>query len=150
METNFSTLEHSVSNDPIRSFRCTFCNKGFSNAQALGGHMNIHRRDKAKLKLPAVNKDSITNVPVIIHETELASSEDILCSVNIPWRTRREEDDGSPGGDIQQLPLFAETPSSSHCQGGVNPSGSLPDYNSRSGGHDQLDLELRLGHETAK
>lgn len=33
-----------------RSYSCTFCKRGFSNAQALGGHMNIHRRDRAKLK----------------------------------------------------------------------------------------------------
>lgn len=33
-----------------RSYKCSFCKKGFSNAQALGGHMNIHRRDRAKLK----------------------------------------------------------------------------------------------------
>ncbi|XP_050369287.1 transcriptional regulator TAC1-like [Argentina anserina] len=33
-----------------KSYECTFCRRGFSNAQALGGHMNIHRKDKAKLK----------------------------------------------------------------------------------------------------
>ncbi|XP_042386846.1 zinc finger protein 1-like [Zingiber officinale] len=35
-----------------RSFGCTFCRRGFSSAQALGGHMNVHRKDKAKLKPP--------------------------------------------------------------------------------------------------
>ncbi|XP_042432527.1 transcriptional regulator TAC1-like [Zingiber officinale] len=34
-----------------RSFDCIFCKRGFSNAQALGGHMNLHRKDKAKTKL---------------------------------------------------------------------------------------------------
>ncbi|KAD4178155.1 hypothetical protein E3N88_26746 [Mikania micrantha] len=33
-----------------RSYECTFCKRGFTNAQALGGHMNIHRKDKAKAK----------------------------------------------------------------------------------------------------
>ncbi|KAL3839489.1 hypothetical protein ACJIZ3_024080 [Penstemon smallii] len=33
-----------------RCYRCAFCKRGFSNAQALGGHMNIHRKDRAKLK----------------------------------------------------------------------------------------------------
>ncbi|MED6161324.1 hypothetical protein PIB30_059663 [Stylosanthes scabra] len=33
-----------------RSYTCVFCNRGFSNAQALGGHMNIHRRDRARLR----------------------------------------------------------------------------------------------------
>lgn len=31
-----------------RSYECTFCKRGFTNAQALGGHMNIHRKDRAK------------------------------------------------------------------------------------------------------
>ncbi|XP_027364600.1 zinc finger protein 11-like [Abrus precatorius] len=46
-----------------RSYECTFCKRGFTNAQALGGHMNIHRRDRAKAKqvvpnssLPLINK----------------------------------------------------------------------------------------------
>ncbi|OAY41357.1 transcriptional regulator TAC1 [Manihot esculenta] len=34
----------------VRSYTCSFCNKCFSNAQALGGHMNIHRKDRAKLR----------------------------------------------------------------------------------------------------
>lgn len=34
----------------VRSYTCAFCQKGFSNAQALGGHMNIHRRDRARLR----------------------------------------------------------------------------------------------------
>lgn len=33
-----------------RSYECTFCRRGFTNAQALGGHMNIHRKDRAKAK----------------------------------------------------------------------------------------------------
>lgn len=33
-----------------RAYTCNFCKRGFSNAQALGGHMNIHRKDRAKLR----------------------------------------------------------------------------------------------------
>ncbi|KAL2317186.1 hypothetical protein Fmac_031062 [Flemingia macrophylla] len=33
-----------------RSYSCTFCKREFRSAQALGGHMNIHRRDRARLK----------------------------------------------------------------------------------------------------
>ncbi|XP_076926818.1 uncharacterized protein LOC143590121 [Bidens hawaiensis] len=32
----------------IRSYECVFCRRGFTTAQALGGHMNIHRKDRAK------------------------------------------------------------------------------------------------------
>ncbi|XP_059626851.1 transcriptional regulator SUPERMAN-like [Cornus florida] len=36
---------------PQRDYKCSFCNKELKSAQALGGHMNIHRREKAKLRL---------------------------------------------------------------------------------------------------
>lgn len=35
---------------PPRSYSCTFCRREFKSAQALGGHMNVHRRDRARLK----------------------------------------------------------------------------------------------------
>ncbi|CAK7327214.1 unnamed protein product [Dovyalis caffra] len=41
--------EDSSSNTTItakRSYECSFCKRGFTNAQALGGHMNIHRKDR--------------------------------------------------------------------------------------------------------
>ncbi|KAI5649422.1 hypothetical protein M9H77_35427 [Catharanthus roseus] len=39
-----------------RSYECNYCKRGFTNAQALGGHMNIHRKDKAKAKQHQKNK----------------------------------------------------------------------------------------------
>ncbi|KAI4372971.1 hypothetical protein MLD38_011148 [Melastoma candidum] len=36
---------------PPRSYSCSFCSRVFRSAQALGGHMNVHRRDRARLKL---------------------------------------------------------------------------------------------------
>lgn len=33
-----------------RFYECMYCKRGFNNAQALGGHMNIHRKEKAKAK----------------------------------------------------------------------------------------------------
>ncbi|KAJ9146703.1 hypothetical protein P3X46_028936 [Hevea brasiliensis] len=35
---------------PPRSYFCNFCGREFGSAQALGGHMNVHRRDRARLK----------------------------------------------------------------------------------------------------
>ncbi|KAG6785823.1 hypothetical protein D5086_004383 [Populus alba] len=35
---------------PKRNYTCSFCKREFSSAQALGGHMNVHRRDRARLK----------------------------------------------------------------------------------------------------
>ncbi|KAI8539996.1 hypothetical protein RHMOL_Rhmol09G0226900 [Rhododendron molle] len=36
---------------PPRCYSCGFCRRQFRSAQALGGHRNIHRRDRARLKL---------------------------------------------------------------------------------------------------
>ncbi|KAL1804015.1 hypothetical protein DCAR_0935704 [Daucus carota subsp. sativus] len=46
--------ERSVTRDdlfswPPRSYTCSFCKREFRSAQALGGHMNVHRRDRARL-----------------------------------------------------------------------------------------------------
>ncbi|CAL5030329.1 unnamed protein product [Urochloa decumbens] len=35
---------------PPRSYTCAFCRREFRSAQALGGHMNVHRRDRAKMR----------------------------------------------------------------------------------------------------
>ncbi|CAL5065879.1 unnamed protein product [Urochloa decumbens] len=32
---------------PGAYYECSFCKRGFTNAQALGGHMNIHRKDRS-------------------------------------------------------------------------------------------------------
>lgn len=37
---------------PPRSYTCNFCRREFRSAQALGGHMNVHRRDRARLHQP--------------------------------------------------------------------------------------------------
>ncbi|XP_027087619.2 uncharacterized protein [Coffea arabica] len=54
-----------------RFYECIFCKRGFTNAQALGGHMNIHRKDKAKAK-QKVRKSSVTS----------KSSEEVMSSRN--------------------------------------------------------------------
>ncbi|KAL6998356.1 hypothetical protein U1Q18_008480 [Sarracenia purpurea var. burkii] len=40
---------------PPRSYSCSFCRREFRSAQALGGHMNVHRRDRARLKQSSPN-----------------------------------------------------------------------------------------------
>ncbi|XP_010508577.1 PREDICTED: transcriptional regulator SUPERMAN-like [Camelina sativa] len=35
---------------PPKNYICSFCRREFRSAQALGGHMNVHRRDRAKLR----------------------------------------------------------------------------------------------------
>ncbi|KAL3645588.1 hypothetical protein CASFOL_010768 [Castilleja foliolosa] len=35
---------------PPRNYKCTFCRRDFRSAQALGGHMNVHRRERARIQ----------------------------------------------------------------------------------------------------
>ncbi|XP_044474300.1 probable transcriptional regulator RABBIT EARS [Mangifera indica] len=44
---------------PPRSYSCSFCRREFRSAQALGGHMNVHRRDRARLKQYPCPEDEI-------------------------------------------------------------------------------------------
>ncbi|KAL5569023.1 hypothetical protein UlMin_025598 [Ulmus minor] len=60
---------------PPRSYSCSFCMREFRSAQALGGHMNIHRRDRARLKqtLISPNLDN-TNISNHLHQNPNSSS----------------------------------------------------------------------------
>ncbi|KAI4319567.1 hypothetical protein MLD38_033152 [Melastoma candidum] len=42
------------------SYGCTFCKRRFMNAQALGGHMNIHRKDRVKGKGHLNHQNQVT------------------------------------------------------------------------------------------
>ncbi|WOL04767.1 hypothetical protein Cni_G13489 [Canna indica] len=130
-----------------RSFDCTFCKRGFSNAQALGGHMNMHRKDKAKLKQPSwgcqfpfdVSENNAAGAvisyssPVVVNtkrprQVYGSQAESSVCiPVSWPCRISAEE----------ELPLFGERAS----WGG--------DEEEIKMGHGEeeaeLDLELRLG-----
>ncbi|KAK4745571.1 hypothetical protein SAY87_011883 [Trapa incisa] len=45
-----------------RSYGCIYCKRGFTNAQALGGHMNIHRKDRVSQPLPT-SSSSTRQIP---------------------------------------------------------------------------------------
>lgn len=47
---------------PPRSYSCSFCRREFPSAQALGGHMNVHRRDRARLLSQTASEDEGTHV----------------------------------------------------------------------------------------
>ncbi|KAK9279700.1 hypothetical protein L1049_013380 [Liquidambar formosana] len=156
----------------VRSYDCTFCKRGFTNAQALGGHMNMHRKDKAKLKKDStetqqqafdVSKVASLYSPISTYTPQpqqIKFSEERSTIIKWPWilTTHGEVDDATTreekltrAGDLQQLLLFSErVPSnvedqrlSSHF--GANTEKCLSSsYGSPSM---ELDLELRLGPE---
>ncbi|KAJ0259338.1 Zinc finger protein 11 [Hirschfeldia incana] len=50
---------------PPKNYTCSFCRRDFRSAQALGGHMNVHRRDRAKLRqIPSWLFEPHQHVPV--------------------------------------------------------------------------------------
>ncbi|KAG5092120.1 hypothetical protein AAZX31_18G169100 [Glycine max] len=51
-----------------KSYSCYFCKRGFSNAQALGGHMNIHRKDRAA-KLKQSSEENLLSLDISIKAT---------------------------------------------------------------------------------
>ncbi|KAG8374345.1 hypothetical protein BUALT_Bualt11G0122100 [Buddleja alternifolia] len=116
------------------SYRCSFCKRGFSNAQALGGHMNVHRKDRAKLK-----EFSGEN---LLLSLDMATGK----SENI---SPKEESDTKKAGIsdekvenfITHLPtLMEEAPSvSADCFDHHGKTRKMEMIN------DELDLELRLG-----
>ncbi|KAI4383978.1 hypothetical protein MLD38_009755 [Melastoma candidum] len=56
---------------PPRSYSCSFCGREFRSAQALGGHMNVHRRDRARLKQSqSIQSDEEAQVATDCHDKE--------------------------------------------------------------------------------
>ncbi|KAL3530796.1 hypothetical protein ACH5RR_010118 [Cinchona calisaya] len=129
-----------------RLYECSFCKKGFSNAQALGGHMNIHRKDKAaKLKHQSSSfsspKTASKNHNRLLHDAQGLTP---LTPSNI---------------DLKQLPLLFVETADAYSNSNIiqdNNSASCQEEFISGGGQGlyaaELDLELRLGprHEPPK
>ncbi|XP_060201909.1 transcriptional regulator TAC1-like [Lycium barbarum] len=87
----------------VKFYRCSFCDRGFSNAQALGGHMNIHRKDRAKLREISIENSNIKkpvspspDVPAPLGDDLLqqeVSSDDTSSPSKRPCVTPEEERD---------------------------------------------------------
>ncbi|KAJ1422033.1 Zinc finger C2H2-type [Sesbania bispinosa] len=129
-----------------RSYECNFCKRGFSNAQALGGHMNIHRKDKAKLKQQSSSSSNQT------HQHKSSSGEQ-YSKLNWNWNVS-QQDHASSRDEIhmRQLPLFAESPTTTELIITEKPQGSQTEEGALISDHQggssmELDLELRLGPE---
>ncbi|KAF8388204.1 hypothetical protein HHK36_026870 [Tetracentron sinense] len=65
-----TTSEENNEQEPVkddlgmgRSYECVFCKRGFTTAQALGGHMNIHRRDRPRISRQPTTIASVSNKP---------------------------------------------------------------------------------------
>ncbi|CAJ1933174.1 unnamed protein product [Sphenostylis stenocarpa] len=133
-----------------RSYECNFCRRGFSNAQALGGHMNIHRKDKAKLKQQQSSNQTQVQPSldkVVVSPQDQTKSGEEPNTPNWNWNVSQQDHVSSRPTHTRQLPLFAESPTSSETikpQGRNTTEGALLSTRDSSL---ELDLELRLGTE---
>ncbi|XP_076939599.1 uncharacterized protein LOC143608445 [Bidens hawaiensis] len=122
-----------------RSYSCTFCKRGFSNAQALGGHMNVHRRDRARLQ------ESIQETLVTTNAMNMDSVDQVEVSEANSHEHPRKKDDHGVNSDDQkpllQLSLCMDQPSSTSDNSSIRKIkvSSLPSSPK------EVDLELRLG-----
>ncbi|GFP96809.1 transcriptional regulator tac1 [Phtheirospermum japonicum] len=135
-----------------RLYECVFCRRGFNTAQALGGHMNIHRKDNRagnnkpnhnaskKVLLGQVNYHHQTNDGPRLYQQMIipgayssSSSSSSYNGYNMNYgqsaNNHREPLMISPGDWPMGLGLGLECP---------------PLIN----GQEELDLELRLGYES--
>ncbi|XP_022143921.1 transcriptional regulator SUPERMAN-like [Momordica charantia] len=69
---------------PPRSYSCSFCKREFRSAQALGGHMNVHRRDRARLKHESFKPQIETHqIPPQNNPFPFTPSSETVCDDNL-------------------------------------------------------------------
>lgn len=126
---------------PPRSYTCTFCRREFRSAQALGGHMNVHRRDRARVKQSTENLDhhQKQHVTTTNSNQENSTKQQRGNSLIVFACLRKEE----PYTSSSRVSGFKKHKKSS----GVPPA-ALPLQRSSSS-VDHIDLELRLGDPPA-
>ncbi|XAR58627.1 hypothetical protein NMG60_11014101 [Bertholletia excelsa] len=151
-----------------RSYECVFCKRGFTTAQALGGHMNIHRRDRAKNR-PASMINPSTKYeeiyysrprichPISNHPTPYfpSSKTQFFCQTLFPASSSGSRSPLSPNpnyefcGQIPKIlsPFADDWKMSLSLQFGSHPE-DRDGEKERIGGEEdnELDLELRLGY----
>ncbi|XP_057808040.1 transcriptional regulator TAC1-like [Salvia miltiorrhiza] len=122
-------------NFKTKSFRCSFCKRGFSNAQALGGHMNIHRKDRAKLR--EFSDENLLSLEI----SRSANSDDSLPPESLLGEKLSLKNDLSHDGDDQATNLNScvKAPATE-----INDDVESKQLELK---HGELDLELRLGPE---
>jgi hypothetical protein len=125
--------------------KCPFCKNGFTTAQALGGHMNLHRRDRATRRpgrdAPATGTASAAAYPSYPPAPAMGSS---FATYDYSGGAAYAAADGMGYGSTSQteLNLFG-VPAATHGHADLSLGiGSrVPDGEAEG----SLDLELRLG-----
>ncbi|URE39608.1 hypothetical protein MUK42_17185 [Musa troglodytarum] len=137
-----------------RSFDCAFCRRGFSNAQALGGHMNMHRKEKAKLKHPSrcgnpfPSRNAVPSYLPIVGGYTSPDSHESACISTWRWSLPGAEDDSYIYGSLVDSGRRSTLSSRANGHGSRSPPGGemVEMHQMRHGVVEaDIDLELRLG-----
>ncbi|XP_077225796.1 zinc finger protein 11-like [Tasmannia lanceolata] len=147
---------------PPRSYPCSFCKREFRSAQALGGHMNVHRRERAGLRQSPPWNDQSSNPnanfssssptevpPFTLISTSLTSSSSTPPSSSFD-HLRSKEDYSRKKRDMEALLKVEE------LKGFIEEEEEMLgkkefvrldlEIGPRRVSKDDLDLELRLGY----
>ncbi|XP_073130758.1 transcriptional regulator TAC1-like [Henckelia pumila] len=148
---------------PPRFYTCTFCRREFRSAQALGGHMNVHRRDRVKLHHSSTTVAKARPSPIFLHarDQEFATNGGLCLVYSMP----------NPNGsvlvgreimkasmDSSSSPLTCDSPNlatDKYSSNATSPS-VLDGFEIMGSRHDtsdatlmeEIDLELRLGRKS--
>ncbi|KAK9067566.1 hypothetical protein SSX86_011677 [Deinandra increscens subsp. villosa] len=137
----------------VRSYECIFCRRGFTTAQALGGHMNIHRKDRAKNRPTYLSNNYYSNKQEEDHNSNLYANHPRYYNpvfARYPQTYNHENNHGlmmkSPASRDEKMMSLSlqfgwsheheeddDEESKRRTRGGCN--------------EDELDLELRLGYD---
>ncbi|KAF9677695.1 hypothetical protein SADUNF_Sadunf08G0134300 [Salix dunnii] len=157
-----------------RSYECSFCKRGFTNAQALGGHMNMHRKDRANRTKGKnlASSSSVSNKAIeeIKNPRYMLPNSSIHTNFNPSTEAQRNYEMyfQPPAGSSPRQPPYGNYKHGNHDF--IRPrSQSLSvneelwgkglsleigssniqdsDGNRRVSDDDEVDLELRLGHD---
>ncbi|PKA60078.1 Transcriptional regulator SUPERMAN [Apostasia shenzhenica] len=129
---------------PPRFYNCSFCHREFRSAQALGGHMNVHRRDRARLQqLRPPSPQAILPSPEIclLHPAAGPAHPPFPPPMHVRYNLRAASIGfGSPAANEEESSLLEKVGLS-----GSSSDRSGEDDNGGDSMVEDLDLELRLG-----
>ncbi|CAJ2673802.1 transcriptional regulator TAC1-like [Trifolium pratense] len=134
-----------------RSYDCTFCKRGFTNARALGGHMNIHRKERTNYKTKQGTQNSSPFVPIV--SSQPSTYYCILESPrNYDMYLQPSKANPSPPSFFQYdfLNTNSQSMMGTNLSLQIGSSHEGNDHVWRGIGKDGegVDLELRLGHDS--
>ncbi|XP_022865845.1 probable transcriptional regulator RABBIT EARS [Olea europaea var. sylvestris] len=163
-EENCNRSKRVCEENPVvsRSYDCAFCKRGFTNAQALGGHMNIHRKEKAKNKKKNLEESSVNSAGYFPAVSSNDQEQKAIYYAGIGARVRFQV--YLPSSNVtQEIPhLTSSTNLNDLSSVWRSQRLSLPDDHLDAnlslrivpplvedgvGKENEVDLELRLGHD---